>query len=62
MKNLHEPEVVVSTDVETLDQSTAKILKELAKHGLLGEDSEAALMPYQRVSERESATGGGAIL
>jgi adenylylsulfate kinase len=55
-------EVVVSTDIETLDQSTAKILKELAKHGLLGEDSEAALMPYQRVAESESATGGWAIL
>src|SRR5215510_100393 len=56
------PEVVVSTDVETVDQSTDKILKELAKHGLLGDDSEAVLMPYQRVTERESATQGWAIL
>jgi adenylyl-sulfate kinase len=57
-----DPEVVVSTDVETLDQSTAKILKELTRHGLLGEDREASLMPYQRVTEHESATGGWAIL
>jgi adenylyl-sulfate kinase len=56
------PEVVVSTDVETLDQSTAKILKALAQHGLIGEDRETSLMPYQRVTEHESATGGWAIL
>jgi adenylylsulfate kinase len=56
------PEVVVSTDVETLDQSTKKILEALAKHGLLGDDSEAVPMPYQRVTEPESATGGWAIV
>ena len=56
------PEVVVSTDVETLDHPTDKILKELTKHGLLGETSEETLMPYQSVAECESATGGWAIL
>src|SRR5215510_7771158 len=57
-----EPEVVVWTDRETVEESAAKILARLAKHGLLGDDSEAVLMPYQRVTERESATQGWAIL
>jgi adenylyl-sulfate kinase len=42
------PEVVVSTDEETVGESARKILVELARHGLLEENIMASL-PYQRV-------------
>ena len=43
------PEVVVSTDQETVGESARKILVELAKHGLLDEENIMASLPYQRV-------------
>jgi len=43
------PEVVVSTDQETVGESARKILVELAKHGLLDEENIMAPLPYQRV-------------
>src|SRR6185369_7961893 len=45
------PEVVVSTDRETVEESAQKILRELARHGLIDQKHVAATMPYQRVEE-----------
>jgi adenylyl-sulfate kinase len=53
------PEVVVLTDQETVEDSARKVLKELAKRGLLGDDNA---LSYQRVRERGASTGGWAIL
>jgi len=51
------PEVVVSTDQETVEESAQKILRALARRGLLGrENTGQASMPYQRVVELESPT------
>ena len=51
------PEVVVSTDQETVEESAHKILRALARRGLLGrENTGQASMPYQRVVELESPT------
>ncbi|HZM97836.1 MAG TPA: adenylyl-sulfate kinase, partial [Pyrinomonadaceae bacterium] len=43
------PEVVVSTDRETVEESAQKILRELARHGLLDEEQITASMAYQRL-------------
>ena len=43
------PEVVVSTDRETVEDSAQKILRELARHGLLDEEQITASMAYQRL-------------
>ena len=43
------PEVVVSTDQETVEDSAQKILRELARHGLLNEENISTSMPYQSV-------------
>jgi adenylylsulfate kinase len=56
-----EPEIVVSTDRETVADSAQKILRELARHGLLAgventDEITAASMPYQQVAESESST------
>jgi adenylyl-sulfate kinase len=45
------PEVVVSTDLETVEDSARKILRELARHGLIDQENITASMPYQRVEE-----------
>jgi adenylyl-sulfate kinase len=52
------PEVVVLTDRETVSESAQKIVKELARQGLLrnvrGTTEDITLpMPYQQVSQRE---------
>lgn len=54
-----EPEVVVSTDQETVEESAHKILRALARRGLLRgvENTGQASMPYQRVVDLESPTG-----
>lgn len=50
------PEVVVSTDRETVAESAHKILKALARRGLLGGVKNTASMPYPRLSELETPT------
>ena len=52
------PEVVVSTDQETVEQSAHKIFRALARRGLLrgAKNTGQASMPYQRVVELESPT------
>jgi len=52
------PEVVVSTDQETVEQSAHKIFRALARCGLLrgAKNTGQASMPYQRVVELESPT------
>ena len=52
------PEVVVSTDQETVEESAHKILRALARRGLLRgvENTGQASMPYQRVVDLESPT------
>jgi len=52
------PEVVVSTDQETVEESAHKIIRALARRGLLRgvENTGQASMPYQRVVELESPT------
>lgn len=59
-----EPEVVVSTDQETLEVSAHKILSVLARRGLVRrvENTGQASMPYQRVVELESPTAEWVIL
>ena len=58
------PEVVVSTDQETVEESAHKILRALARRGLLPrvENKGQASMPYQRVVELESPTAEWVIL
>jgi adenylylsulfate kinase (apsK) len=53
-----EPEVVVSTDQETIEESGRKIIRALARRGLLRgvENTGQASMPFQRVVELESPT------
>lgn len=59
-----EPEVVVSTDQETVEESARKILRALARRGLLrgAENTRQASMPYQRVVDLESPTAECVIL
>ena len=59
-----EPEVVVSTDQETVEESAQKILRALARRGLVRgvENTRRASMPYQRVVELESPTAEWVIL
>ena len=54
------PEVIVWTDRETVAESARKILRALEQRGLLNTDKSA--MPYQRVAEQKSTTGGWAIV
>jgi adenylyl-sulfate kinase len=56
-----EPEVVVWTDRETVEQSAQKILKELARHGLVTgventHEKIVASQPLQHLAERISLT------
>jgi len=53
-----EPEVVVATNQETVEESAHKIIRALARHGLLRgvENTGQASMPYQRVVDLESPT------
>ena len=55
------PEVIVWTDRETVRESARKILSELEQRGLLNGVNDSA-MPYQRVAEQKSSTGGWAIV
>jgi adenylyl-sulfate kinase len=55
------PEVIVWTDRETVRESARKILSELEQRGLLNGVNDSA-MPYQRVAEQKSSTGGWAII
>ena len=55
------PEVIVWTDRETVLESARKILSELGQRGLLNGADQSA-MPYQRVAEQKSSTGGWAIV
>jgi len=52
------PAVIVYTDRETVSQSARRILRELEQRGLL----KTPVMPYQRVAEPKSTTGGWAIV
>jgi len=52
------PAVIVYTDRETVSQSARRILRELDQRGLL----KTPVMPYQRVAEPKSTTGGWAIV
>ena len=52
------PAVIVYTDRETVSQSARRILRELEQRGLLN----TPVMPYQRVAEPKSTTGGWAIV
>ena len=52
------PAVIVYTDRETVSQSARRILRELEQRGLLN----TPVMPYQRVAEQTSTTGGWAIV
>ena len=52
------PAVIVYTDRETVSQSAQRILRELEQRGLLN----TPVMPYQRVAEPKSTTGGWAIV
>jgi adenylylsulfate kinase len=52
------PAVIVYTDRETVSQSAQRILRELDQSGLL----KTPVMPYQRVAEPKSTTGGWAIV
>jgi adenylyl-sulfate kinase len=52
------PAVIVYTDRETVSQSARRILRELEQRGLLN----TPVMPYQRVAEQKSTTGGWAIV
>jgi adenylyl-sulfate kinase len=52
------PAVIVYTDRETVSQSAQRILRELDQRGLL----KTPVMPYQRVAEPKSTTGGWAIV
>ena len=53
-----EPEVVVATNQETVEESAHKIIRALARRGLLRgvENTGQASMPYQRVVDLESPT------
>ena len=52
------PALIVYTDRETVSQSARRIMRELDQRGLL----KTAAMPYQRVAEPTSTTGGWAIV